>query len=427
MNIQTIAYKILLKVILEKGYCNVLLENMMQDKDLSMFEKELIEKLVFGTLKNQIYLDYILNQIWLRLQPTVSIPFKLTIFLWTVLYEIYFLEITDRQLFTEDILNIVKTINKNMVHISSTLLELCFAEFRSEFNLPKAKRSTIRLIKHSYPQWLYNLVESQFSTNIALQLMKDNLKQPLISFRVNTLKTTVQHVLTNAHYQTFGFQPSNIVSDGIISNKSIFNTKLYKEGNIIKQDQASMIVSHMLAPKPYDEVLDMCAGIGSKTAHIAALMTNKGTIIATDINANRLKFAHQYLIKLGVTNTNIIVCDAITFNFKQKFDKILIDAPSTASGLIKRKPEVKLINWSKEEIDSLITVQTQLLEKAYHQLKPQGILLYVTCTFNIEENQNQIETLIKKFSKMTIIEERQIFGFHEGTDGFYICKLKKEV
>lgn len=257
--------------------------------------------------------------------------------------------------------------------------------------------------------------------------MKDNIKEPLISFRVNTLKTTVKNVLTNVDYKAFCFQQSKIVSDGIISNKSIFNTKLYIEGNIIKQDQASMLVSHVLDPKPYDQVLDMCAGIGSKTAHIAALMANKGTIIACDINVERLKIAQQYLNKLGVINTTIIAGDAITIDFKQKFNKILIDAPSTSSGLIKRKPEVKLINWSQEQIDNLVNVQSQLLTKAYQQLKPLGILVYVTCTFNMNENQNQIGTFIKAFPKMVIIEEKQIFGFLEGTDGLYICKLKKEL
>lgn len=427
MNVQTNAYKILLKVILKKGHCNILLAQMTQDKNFTMLEKELIESLVFNTLKNQIYLEYILNEIWLCLQPVINIPFEVTIFLWTVLYEIYFLEITDFGLFTANTLSVFKTINKDMVHIGSQLLEFCFANLKSEFNLSKAKRSTIKLIKHSYPQWLYDLIKSQFSNNIAFQLMKDNLKQPLISFRVNTLKTKVQHVLTDDDYQTFNFHLSKIVSDGIISNKPIFQTKLYNQGYIIKQDQASILVSHIIDPKPYDEVWDMCAGIGSKTAHIAALMANKGNIIASDINAERLKIANQYLIKLGVTNTTIMACDAISLDFNQKFDKILIDAPSTASGLIKRKPEIKLINWNKEQIDNLITVQSQLLEKAYQQLKPQGILVYVTCTFNMKENQNQIETFIKKFPKMTIIEEKQIFGFHEETDGFYICKLKKEL
>lgn len=427
MQVQSSAYKILLKVILKNGHCNVLIAKIMQNKKITMLEKELIEKLVFGTLKHQIYLDYILNQIWLRLQPSASIPFELTIFLWTVLYEIYFLKIASQDLFIKDTLNIVKTIDKSMCDISWHLLKLCFVEFKSQFNLSKEKRSDIKIIKYSYPKWLYSLVKSQFSTNIALKLMKDNIKEPLISFRVNTLKTTVKNVLTNVDYKAFCFQKSKIVSDGIISNKSIFNTKLYIEGNIIKQDQASMLVSHILDPKPYDQVLDMCAGIGSKTAHIAALMANKGTVIACDINVERLKIAQQYLNKLGVINTTIIAGDATTIDFKQKFNKILIDAPSTSSGLIKRKPEVKLINWSQEQIDNLVNVQSQLLTKAYQQLKPLGILVYVTCTFNMNENQNQIGTFIKAFPKMVIIEEKQIFGFLEGTDGLYICKLKKEL
>ncbi|BDT03553.1 class I SAM-dependent methyltransferase [Spiroplasma ixodetis] len=120
---------------------------------------------------------------------------------------------------------------------------------------------------------------------------------PLISFRVNTLKTTVNKVLNNENYKSFNFCLSEIVSDGIISSKSIFNTKLYENGEIIKQDQASMLVSHFLDPQPYDEVLDMCAGIASKTAHMAALMSNHGKIVACDINEERLKIGATYLKK----------------------------------------------------------------------------------------------------------------------------------
>lgn len=425
MVIQNDAYKILVKVILEKGHCNVLLAQMMQEKDLSFSEKETIEKIVIGTLKNQIYLDYILNQMWNILKPMVTIPFKITIILWIILYQIYFLEITNKEIFIENTLKKVTTIDKKLTFIISKLLDLSFSEFRSEFNLEKESKQKIKLIKYSYPFWLYDLIKSQFSTNIANELVKDNLKLPLITFRVNTLKTTVNKVLKNENYKSFNFFLSEIIPDGIISSKSIFNTKLYENGEIIKQDQASMFVSHVLDPQPYDEVLDMCAGIASKTAHIAALMTNRGKIVACDINQERLKIGSNYLKKLGVTNTELQYGDAITLKFANKFDKILIDAPSTAWGLIKRKPEIKLINWSKEEINHLITIQAKLLNRAYQLLKPEAVLVYVTCTFNIKENQNQIGKFIKEHSDMTIITEKQFFGIDKNTDGFYICKLKK--
>lgn len=427
MVIQNNVYKILIQVILEKGHCNILLAKMMQDKVLSFLEKEAIEKIVLGTLKNQIYLDYILNQMWNILKSVVTIPFKITILLWIVLYEIYFLEITNKDIFIENTLKKVSTVDKKITFIVSKLLDLSFAEFRSEFNLQKESKQNIKLIKYSYPFWLYALIKSQFSTNIANQLVKDNLRLPLITFRVNTLKTTVSKILNNENYKAFNFFLSEIVPDGIISSKSIFNTKLYEDGEIIKQDQASMLVSHFLEPQPYDEVLDMCAGIASKTAHIAALMANHGKIVACDINEERLKIGNDYLKKLGVTNTELRYGDATTLEFTNKFDKILIDAPSTAWGLIKRKPEVKLINWSKEEINHLITVQAKLLNRAYQLLKPEAVLVYVTCTFNVKENQNQIEKFIKNHSDMTIITEKQFFGIHKNTDGFYICKLKKGI
>ncbi|WP_425377250.1 hypothetical protein [Spiroplasma endosymbiont of Aleiodes alternator] len=212
MIIQNDVYKILVQVILKKGHCNVLLPQIMRDKNLTLSEKEAIEKIVLGTLKNQIYWDYILNQIWNVLKSVITIPFHITILLWIVLYEIYFLKITNKEIFIENTLKKVSTIDNKLTFIISKVLDLCFTEFRSEFNLQKESKQNIKLIKYSYPSWLYSLIKSQFSINIVNQLIKDNLRMPLISFRVNTLKTTVNKVLNNENYKSFNFCLSEIVS-----------------------------------------------------------------------------------------------------------------------------------------------------------------------------------------------------------------------
>ncbi len=111
------------------------------------------------------------------MKSVITIPFHITILLWIVLYEIYFLEITNKEIFIENTLKKVSTIDNKLTFIISKVLDLCFTEFRSEFNLQKESKQNIKLIKYSYPSWLYSLIKSQFSINIANQLIKDNLRK----------------------------------------------------------------------------------------------------------------------------------------------------------------------------------------------------------------------------------------------------------
>lgn len=419
------SYSILKKVILSQGYCNVLIARMMQKDDFNEKEKLLIQELVNETLKYQIYLNYIFEQIVKGLNFSIedfNLEFK--ILLWLMLYQLYFDKVNTQD-FALALVKLGREINPKWAESLNKIADFCQEYPKSEFELAREKKMTATLIKYSYPEWLFNLLKEQFSSDIAHSLMKDNIKIPIISFRVNTLKISVASVLKDESYKDYNFHLSSLVSDGIISNKVIFMTELYRSGKIIKQDQASMLVSHILDPKPYDLIWDMCAGIGSKTAHIAALINNHSKIYATDIDSERLNIAKGYFDKLGVKNVKLINIDATKWEHKEQFDKILIDAPSSAFGLIKRKPELKLINWTKQQMHELVLVQSKLLDKAYKSLKDNGILVYVTCTFNIYENQMQIEKFIKRYPNMIIIEERQIFGVHETSDGFYICKLRK--
>ena len=196
------------------------------------------------------------------------------------------------------------------------------------------------------------------------------------------------------------------------------------------QEASSQFVGYLLKDEEVTNgrVLDMCAAPGSKTCHIGELLKNKGKIIAVDLYEHRLDLLEKAINRLGLRNVELKAHDSTKLHetYKEKsFDKILLDAPCSGLGVIRRKMDIKF-NVSPESIDELVALQKELIEEAYVLLKDKGILVYSTCTINKKENEKQIVNFINKHKDMKVIEERTILPFEKDSDGFYYCKMIKE-
>ena len=192
------------------------------------------------------------------------------------------------------------------------------------------------------------------------------------------------------------------------------------------QDESSQLVAPLLSPSEDDLVLDMCCAPGSKTTHLAALMNNKGKIIACDLFEHKIKLVKENLKRLNISNVELHAIDATTLKEKYlegTFDKILLDAPCSGLGVMKRKPEIKYHDSSV--MDTIIPLQAKLLDNAYYLLKNNGKMVYSTCTINKKENEQMIKKFLEKYPDMKIVEERKILPFVYDSDGFYMCKLEK--
>lgn len=249
----------------------------------------------------------------------------------------------------------------------------------------------------AFPQWLYERFEGDFGDETQKLLESLNLPAP-VCLRVNTLKTQReklrQLLLTENVATSEGNSPDALV---LKTRQNVFITRAFKEGFFEVQDQASQKVSLLLAPKVGERIADMCAGAGGKTLHLAALMKNKGTLLACDVSERKLEELKKRARRAGVSNLRVQTLEnskAIK-RHNESFDGVLIDAPCSGSGVIRRNPDSK---WklSEEEFERLLILQAEIL-RAYSKLvKPGGRLVYATCSLLKEENSKQIEKFLEE-------------------------------
>ena len=227
----------------------------------------------------------------------------------------------------------------------------------------------------------------------------------------------------------------------VTKTKNIIKTKEYEEGYITLQDEAAGLSSFVLKPKKGDFVLDACSAPGGKTTYLAELMQDEGKIIAWDIYEERLKQVSQNAKRLGISiiETQVNNATILKEEFKNKFDKILLDVPCLGLGVIRRKPDIKW-NRKEEDIKDISTIQYEILKTCANYLKKDGVLVYSTCSMLKEENELIINKFLQEENFITVnIEENIPKEFYKITknnmvqflpsekhDGFFITMLKRK-
>lgn len=294
--------------------------------------------------------------------------------------------------------------------------------------LKKLEKNTVpsKAIQHSIPDWLAETLEKELGDNWEKEMIALNEQAPTV-LRANTLKTTVRELmdeLKEENVESFSLKqyPDAVQLE---EKKNVFLTSAFKDGLFEVQDASSQKIGEMLDVQEGMRVVDACAGAGGKTLHLAALMKNKGQIIALDIYEWKLAELKRRAKRAGVHNieTRTITDNKVIKRLQEKADRLLIDAPCSGLGVLKRNPDSK---WKidQEFIDRIKGEQQQILQDYSKILKKGGRMVYATCSILPSENNEQVEKFLENNPDFKLLKDERIMP-SEGYDGFYMALIER--
>ena len=291
--------------------------------------------------------------------------------------------------------------------------------------------SKTRKFKESIPDWMDELGIKELGEEIWSKELSAQNQQAEVILRVNTLKTTkdvVHSILMDLDIETHAIEGYN---DALVLNEraNVFMTQAFKDGLFEVQDASSQLVAYFLDVQPGMRVVDTCAGAGGKTLHLASLMENKGQLIAMDLYESKLKQLKIRAKRNGAFNIEprVIESTKTIKKLHEKADRVLIDAPCSGLGVLKRNPDSK---WKlqPEFIDNIRKVQAEVLENYSKIVKPGGKMVYATCSILPSENEEQIKRFLSTDSgkNFNFVKDKKVLAYESGFDGFYMALLERK-
>lgn len=446
ISVREVALDALVKWEQEQAYSNLLINRTLEHSALNDKDRRLLTELVYGSIQRLNTLDWILDQlvkkgvssldIWVRQLLRMSI------------YQLIFLDrIPEHAAVNESVQIAKKRGHKGISGFVNGVLRSFLRQKGALLPTKDPKTMQEKKVAYSHPAWFIRRMEELYGVSETHNMCISNNTPPKISIRVNPLKITREAWIEEWIKETNGeASPSPLCSEGVIVSKggNPAFTSLYNKGECTIQDESSMLVARVLEPRPGMRVLDACAAPGGKTTHISEIMKNNGSILACDVHPHKIKLIEANAQRLGTSIITTKCIDARELNsvIDGQFDAVLLDAPCSGLGVIRRKPDIK---WRKssQEIEALIGIQKELLDSLVPLLKPGGDLVYSTCTTEARENQEQIQSFLSSHPEFTwspfddllpaVVREKailqagwvQILPHYFDTDGFFIARLKK--
>ncbi len=444
-NPREIALKILYDIDVNSAYSNVSLKRHLDKFSLKSIDRAFITHLTYGVITNKKRLDWIIsnfsNTPFRKMTPWVINILRLGI------YQILYMDKVPKSAAVNEMVSLGKKYgHKRIAGFINGILRTIIRAPLEQLEPNKENNIDYLSIFYSHPRWMVEMWIKEFGIDFTTKLLKKNNQVAPITIRTNTLKTNREDLIQILEKEGFSLEegqwcPEAIVIDNI---SNIVENKYFKDGLFQIQDESSILVGHVLNPLNAQLVLDLCAAPGGKTTHIAQLMEDGGTVIGRDIYQHKITLMKENIKRLGISNIQLEVFDASQLDKDMigKADRVLLDAPCSGLGIIRKKPDLK---WNKsiENIDSLKKLQERLLINASNYVKKGGYLIYSTCTINQEENLNMVKSFLNSNPQFTFlpikaISEKmqshekeleqgylQVFPHIDDIDGFFISKMQR--
>ena len=376
-----------------------------------------VTELVYGVVRYRRFLDEIINRFSTTKVKKLSIPVKNILRMG--FYQYYFMDkVPDFAIVNESVKLTTKFAYKSKGLVNAVLRK---GLVEPPKNLPVA-------VRESFSDEVYQLLSSQYGAETENLLHNLNQKVPL-ALRYNHQR------FSSVEEAKKQIDDCDTYGDALLPKKADNLPQLIENGDFTVQSVSSQWAVRVLDPQKGERVLDCCAAPGGKTAYIGELMQNEGELVATELHTHRCELITKNLNRCGITIASVEQADASQKKFSQKFDRILADVPCSGLGVIGGKPDIK---WRDFGFSELVLLQQQILENMAEALKSGGVLVYSTCTVNLDENERQVEAFLKEHPEFSLEPFQMKLGdatygepgmaqiLPNGyTIGFFIAKLRK--
>ena len=440
-NARELALQTLTDILIDGAYSNHALSEQIEKNELTVQDKNFMTELVYGTLQHEQLLNFYVTPFFNgKVKAWVRILIQMT------LYQMLFLDSVPEHAAISEAVKIAKKRGGqfNGQLVNAILREMTRTPLPS---LDTIKDEAERLaVETSHPLWLIKLWSKQFGWEKTIQMARANNERVNVTIRVNGVRGTREELKQKLESEGITCEYGNLSQDALVILKgNVIKTKAFEQGWFYVQDESSMLVARALKPKHHSKVLDTCSAPGGKTTHVAELMRQTGTVYAHDVYEHKIKLIEDNVKRLGLTNVVATLQDATTLNERYEsdsFDAVLVDAPCSGLGILRRHPEVKITK-QPSDLDEIMMIQKKILNTVAPLVKVGGTLVYSTCTVNRKENDKMVEqflaqhpeyeldpTLVNRLPEVLHEQTKngmvQLFPGDYQTDGFFIACLKRQ-
>ena len=416
MNARALALNLLNDWQKSRQLADELLELALASTTLQSPDRAFVTELFYGCLRRKLSLEFLITQLANKPpQPIVANILQLG------LYQLFFLKTPAHAAVNETV-----ALAKTQAHTSeakfvNAILRRAEREHDALQARLDATRETAPWTYYSHPQWLWDLWVARLGRESAAALCEWNNQPPPTYIRINTLKASTKPADIDAE------PTSHPLCWRVVNMSGLFQGKSFTSGEFYVQDPSTLKAVDVLDPQPGESVLDMCAAPGGKTTYLAQKMQNRGRIIAADLSSSRLALVGENCRRLGVTIVATLACEGTHLDRclrGEQFDRVLVDAPCSNTGVLRRRADLR---WRIEEteIRKLATLQEKLLAAAAPFTKPQGILVYSTCSLEEEENRGVVERFVRSHPEFSLEATQSMFPPRDAMDGAFVARFHK--
>jgi 16S rRNA (cytosine967-C5)-methyltransferase len=402
-----------------------LLDKALAQTRLSSADRHLCQELVYGVVRWQATLDWLVGRRTEGRKQQAPLPDLLRL----GLYQIFWLDRIPNHAAVHETVELAKQSGfGRQAGFVNAVLRGYLREFEATKRLLADLKAEQPHLGYSHPEWLVERWQKRWSPSQTAELMAWNNTPPKTFARVNTLKTDAGKLLPQWREENveYDFVRHDWVEENLVfelkSHPALGWLRSFQQGWFYVQDPSTLLAVRELGPQPGEAVLDLCAAPGGKLTLMAQIMRNEGRVVAQDLTAERLQLINENCARLGATCVEAVLPAALNARPAARYDRVLIDAPCSNTGAMRRRVDLR---WRirPEEIGRLRALQEELAAQGAARVKPGGTLVYSTCSLEPEENGEVVKEFLSRHADFSLEHERELLPFVHGVDGAYTARL----